>query len=79
VSVDTVGCNLICLGTPVWWSNPIPAIMTLLDNLDVKGKDVVIFVTADGSPEQTIDILTKRGGGKGWHRCGLLLFSEEKR
>ncbi len=36
--IDTAGCDLICLGTPVWWSNPTPAIMTLLDNLDIEGE-----------------------------------------
>ncbi len=64
-TIDTTGCDLICLGTPVWWSNPTPAMMTLLDNLDVKGKDVVIFGTADRSPERTIDILRKRVEEKG--------------
>ena len=81
-TIDTTGCDLICLGTPLWWSNPTPAIMTLLDNLDVEGKDVVIFVTTDGSPERTIDILTKRVEEKGGTVVGsffCLKGSDEER
>lgn len=81
-TIDTKGCDLICLGTPVWWSNPTPAIMTLLDNLGVREKDVVIFGTADSSPERTIDILTKRVEEKGGTVVGsffCLKGSDEKR
>lgn len=81
-TIDTSGCDLVCLGTPVWASNPTPAIMTLLDNLDVKGKDVVIFVTAEGPPEQTIDILTKKVKEKGGTVVGsffCLKGSDEER
>jgi flavodoxin len=81
-TIDTAEHNLICLGTPVWWSYPTPAIMTLLDNLDIKGKDVVIFATADGTPELAIDILTKRVEEKGGTVVGsffCLKGSDEER
>jgi len=56
--------------------------MTLLDNLDVERRNVVIFVTADGSPERTIEILTKRVEEKGGTVVGsffCLKESDEKR
>lgn len=41
--------NLIYLGTPTWASNASPAIITLIDKCDLRGKDIVLFATMDGS------------------------------
>ncbi|MDD2643594.1 MAG: flavodoxin [Methanobacteriaceae archaeon] len=41
--------DLIYIGTPTWASNPVPAIITLIDKLDLKGKDVVLFATMSNS------------------------------
>ena len=43
---DLSGCDLICLGSPVWAFAPTPAVNTFLDkcqNLD--GKDAICFTT----------------------------------
>jgi len=76
-TIDTAKYDLICIGTPVWFGNPTPAIMTLLDNLDVKGKDVVIFVTAHSSYKRAIDILTKRVEEKGGTVVGSFFCLKE--
>jgi len=47
--VDLSDYDLIYIGTPTWSSNPTPAILTLIDNCDWMGKDVIAFTTMDKS------------------------------
>ena len=37
--------DLIYLGSPTWAGNPAPAIITFIDQVDLRGKDVIPFVT----------------------------------
>ncbi len=48
-TIDISNYELIYIGTPTWASNPTPAIITLIDSLDLKGKDVVLFATMSSS------------------------------
>ncbi len=41
--------GLIYFGTPTWASNASPAIITLIDKCDLRGKDIVLFATMNGS------------------------------
>jgi hypothetical protein len=41
------GYQLIVLGTPVWASNPAPAVRTFLQSHDLSGKKVALFCTMD--------------------------------
>lgn len=41
--------SLIYIGTPTWASNPTPAIITLIDRLQLKNKDVIIFTTLNNN------------------------------
>ena len=43
--IDLTNYSLIYIGTPTWANNPTPALITLIDKLDLKGKDVVLFTT----------------------------------
>ncbi len=43
--VDLTDYDTIYIGTPTWAGNPTPAILTLVDRCDLKGKDVVLFAT----------------------------------
>lgn len=47
-SVDLTEYGLVYIGTPTWASKPAPAIITLIDKCDLKGKDVILFTTMGG-------------------------------
>lgn len=40
--------EVIFLGTPVWFGSLSPAIKKLIDNMDFKNKDIVLFTTMKG-------------------------------
>lgn len=44
-SIDLTDYSTIYLGTPTWANNPAPAIITLIDRCNWRGKDVVLFTT----------------------------------
>lgn len=54
-SFDTSNYNLIFIGTPVWAGKPAPAINTVMNNFDLKGKDITLFATLGGS--NYVDVL----------------------
>jgi len=47
--LDLTEYDVIYFGTPTWNGNPTPAIITIIDNCDLKGKDVVLFATMDSN------------------------------
>lgn len=69
--LDTKDFDTLIIGGPVWAGNATPAINTLIDKLDLKGKKVIIFVTAGGSDagkslnNMTEDIVNKGGNVSG--------------
>lgn len=48
-AIDLSEYELIYIGTPVWAGNPAPAILTLIDNCNFQGKDIILFATLGGS------------------------------
>ncbi|BBL62819.1 flavodoxin family protein [Methanobrevibacter arboriphilus] len=48
-NIDLSEYGLIYFGTPTWASNASPAIITLIDKCDLRGKDIVLFATMNGS------------------------------
>ena len=48
-SVDLTPYSTIYFGTPTWNGNPTPAIITMIDRCDLKGKDVILFATMDSN------------------------------
>ena len=44
--------DTIYIGSPIWANNPTPAIITLIDQYDFRGKDVVLFTTTSGSDSE---------------------------
>lgn len=44
-NLDLDNYGLIYLGSPTWAGKPAPAIITLIDQCDFKGKDVILFAT----------------------------------
>ncbi len=48
-TLDLSEYDTIYIGTPIWANNPTPAIITLIDNCDLFGKDIVLFTTSTGS------------------------------
>ncbi|MGN0092891.1 MAG: flavodoxin family protein [Methanobrevibacter sp.] len=47
--VDVSDYDVIYFGTPVWSGKPSPAIITIIDRCDLRGKDVVLFATMTSS------------------------------
>lgn len=65
--VDISNYDLIYFGTPVWASKPVPAIITIIDRCDLRGKDVIPFATmssggGDSAIKRMTDKIKARGG-----------------
>ena len=45
--------DLIIIGTPVWYTRPVPAITTYLKKIKLTGKSVAFFCTNEGSGAET--------------------------
>ena len=60
--IDLSNYDLIYIGTPTWANKPAPAIITLIDNCDWQGKDVILFttMTKEGSDEITLNRLEEK-------------------
>ena len=48
-SVDLTPYDTIYFGTPTWSGNPTPAILTIIDRCNLRGKDVVLFATMNSN------------------------------
>ena len=48
-TLDLEEYDTIYIGTPTWVSNPTPAILTLIDSCNLRGKDIVLFTTSSTS------------------------------
>ena len=44
-SFDLSKYDLVYVGTPTWAARPVPAIITMIDKCDFKGKNVILFST----------------------------------
>ena len=52
-NVDLRGYDTIYIGSPTWTGNPTPAILTIIDRLDLRAKDVILFATMDSNRGDT--------------------------
>ena len=50
--LDLSNYDLIYIGTPTWANKPAPAIITLIDSFDLRGKDIILFTTGSTSDEE---------------------------
>ena len=48
-NVDISEYDTIYFGTPTWMGNPTPAILTIIDRCNLRGKDAVLFATMDAN------------------------------
>jgi hypothetical protein len=65
-TVNTADYDLICLGTPTWAGKPAPAINTVIKNFEIRGKDIILFVTLGGNGyENILDLMAKEVEAKG--------------
>ena len=48
-NVDISEYDTIYFGTPTWVGNPTPAILTIIDRCNLRGKDVILFATMDAN------------------------------
>jgi len=53
-TVDLSDYDLVYLGSPTWASKPAPAMITLIDRCDFRGKDVILFATMGSSGGQKV-------------------------
>jgi flavodoxin len=65
-TVALSACNTIFLGSPVWGMRFAPAITTVLERFDFKGKKVVLFAVVAGKFKQKqIDAYAQKLSGRG--------------
>lgn len=48
-NLNTADYDTICLGTPTWAGKPAPAINTIIKSYEIRGKDIILFVTLGGN------------------------------
>ncbi len=53
-TVDLSDYDLVYVGSPTWASKPAPAIITLIDQCNFQGKDVILFATMGSSGGQKV-------------------------
>lgn len=64
--LDLTDYDLIYIGTPTWANKPVPAIITLIDRCDWRGKDVILFTsTSSGDGKDTLERLEEKVGIRG--------------
>ena len=60
-TVDISAYDTIYFGTPTWMGNPTPAILTIIDRCNLRGKDVILFATMDANRgDSNIDRLEEK-------------------
>lgn len=59
INSDISKYNRIIICTPTWWYTMAPAIHTLLDSIDLNGKNVILVQTHGGWPGHAIDDMKK--------------------
>lgn len=65
-TIDLSNYDLVYIGTPVWASKPTPAILTIIDSIDLRGKDTILFATMSGSGgNSTIDRMEEKVKSRG--------------
>jgi len=47
-TIDISNYDTIFIGTPIWGGKPTPVANTVINNFEIRGKDVVIFLTLGG-------------------------------
>lgn len=58
--------DTIYFGTPVWAGKPTPAIITIIDRCDLKGKDIVLFATMSKiGGQETVERLNEKVKARG--------------
>jgi len=62
---DTSNYDIICFGTPVWNFKPTPAVNTMIENFDIAGKDIILFVTHGSNLGKTMKIMSDAVKDKG--------------
>lgn len=65
-NIDLEEYGLIYFGTPIWAGNATPAIITIIDKCDLRGKDIVLFATMNSSGGQaTINRMKEKVEARG--------------
>ncbi len=53
-NIDLSEYGLIYIGSPTWAGKPAPAMLSLIDNCDFQGKDVILFTTMGSQGGSTV-------------------------
>lgn len=63
LEVDPQAYDLLFVGTPVWNSQPAPAVQTLLRITPMNGRQVALFCTHRGGPGKTLALMERAATG----------------
>ena len=59
--------GLVYIGTPTWAAKPAPAIITMIDKCNLKGKDIILFSTMGSSGgSKVIERMREKSRSKRW-------------
>lgn len=74
-SVNPADYDEIVIGTPTWWYEMAPAVLTFMDSTDFSGKKVGLFQTNAGWPGNCLKNMKKQAAGAKVVAEGLFDFS----
>lgn len=74
-AVDPADYDEIVVGTPTWWYDMAPAVLTFMNNTDFSGKKVAVFQTNAGWPGKCLKHMKKAACGADVIAEGLFTFS----
>ena len=63
--IDTSNYDTLCFGSPVWAGKPTPAFNTMIQNFEITGKDVILFLTCNRTFENALKIMDNKVNSKG--------------
>lgn len=65
LKADLSAYSRIIVGSPTWWYEPAPAVMSFLKGNDLTGKTVIPFMTDAGWPGHVLESMTRAAQGSG--------------
>ena len=65
-TINTANYDVICLGSPTWAGKPAPAINTIINDFEIRGKDIILLVTLGGDKyKNMVKLMSKEVEAKG--------------
>ncbi|HMK54079.1 MAG TPA: flavodoxin [Methanobacteriaceae archaeon] len=77
-NIDLSKYGLVYIGGPTWTAKPTPAIITLVDQCDLQGKDIILFTTMrNRGGHQVIERMREKIEARGGRMVSSFILKQE--